>query len=61
MVLGLWLTSRAWESASHQTDCASFRAEHGQLKPIDRRGRAVKVYKEYCNAAKDLDSKYHHA
>ena len=36
----------------------SFRAEQGQLKPIDR--RAVKVHKEYCKAAKDLDSKYHH-
>ena len=30
----------------------------GQLKPIDR--RAVKVHKEYCKAAKDLESKYHH-
>ena len=27
----------------------SFRAEQGQLKPIDR--RAVKVHKEYCKAA----------
>ena len=38
--------------------CVSFRAEQGQLKPIDR--RAVKVHKDYCKAAKDLDSKYHH-
>ena len=37
----------------------SFRAEQqGQLKPIDR--RAVQVQKEYCKAAKDPDSKYHH-
>ena len=35
----------------------SFRAEQGQLKPIDR--RVVKVQKEYCKAAKDLGSKYH--
>ena len=27
-------------------------------EPIDR--RAVKVHNEYCKAAKDLDSKYHH-
>jgi len=40
------------------SDYVSFRAEQGQLKPIDR--RAVKVHKEYCKAAKDLDSKYHH-
>jgi len=39
-------------------DCVSFRAEQGQLKPID--SRAIKVHKEYCKAAKDLDSKYHH-
>ena len=36
----------------------SFRAEQGQLKPIDR--RAVNVHKEYFKATKDLDSKYHH-
>jgi len=35
----------------------SFRAEQGLLKLIDR--RAVKVHKENCKAAKDLDSKYH--
>jgi len=40
------------------SDCVSFRAEQGQLKPIDL--RAVKVYKEYFKAAKDLDSKYYH-
>ena len=40
------------------SDYVSFHAEQGQLKPIDR--RAVKVHKEYCKAAKDLDSKYHH-
>ena len=40
------------------SDYVYFRAEQGQLKPIDR--RAVKVHKEYCKAAKDLDSKYHH-
>jgi len=40
------------------SDYVSFRAEQGQLKPIDR--RAVKVHKEDCKAAKDLDSNYHH-
>ena len=39
-------------------DYVSFRAEQGHLKPIDH--RAVKVHKEYCKAAKDLDGKYHH-
>jgi len=38
---------------------ASFRAEQGQLKPIDR--QAVKVHKEHYKATKDLDSKYHPA
>ena len=38
------------------SDYVSFRAEPGQLKPIDR--RAVKVHEEYCKAAKELDSKY---
>ena len=33
---------------------ASFRAEQEQLKPIDC--RAAKVHKEYCKAAKDLDT-----
>ena len=36
-------------------DYISFRAEHGQLKPIDR--REVKMHKEYCKAVKDLDSR----
>jgi len=40
------------------SDYASFRAEQGQLKPIDH--RAVKVHKAYCKAAKDIDSKYNH-
>jgi len=34
----------------------SFRADQGQLKPINR--RAIKVHKAYCKAAKDLDSKH---
>jgi len=37
------------------SDYFSFRAEQGQLKPIDR--WAVKVHKKYCKAAKDLGSK----
>ena len=40
------------------SDCASFRTEQGQLKPIDR--RVIEVHKEHCKAAKDLDSKYYH-
>ena len=40
------------------SDYVSFRAEQGQLKPIDR--RAVKVHKAHCKAVKDLESKYHH-
>jgi len=40
------------------SDYVSFRAEQGQLRPIDR--RVVNLYKENCKAAKDLDSKYHH-
>jgi len=40
---------------SESSDYVSFRAEQGQLKPIDR--RAVTVHKEFCKAAKDLDSK----
>jgi len=39
------------------SDYGSFRAEQGQLKPIDR--QAAKVHKAYCKAAKDLYSKYH--
>jgi len=38
------------------SDYASFRAEQGRLKPVDR--RAVKVHRAYCKAAKDLDSKH---
>ena len=37
----------------------SFRAEQGQLKPIDR--QAVEVHKKYCEATKDLDSKHRRA
>ena len=40
------------------SDYASFRAEQRQLTPIGR--RVVKVHKEYCKAAKKLDSKNHH-
>ena len=40
------------------SDYVSFCAEQRQLKSIDR--RAIKVHKEYCKAAKYLDSKYHH-
>jgi len=40
------------------SDYVSFRAEQGQLKPIDR--RVVKAHEAYCKAAKDLNSKYHH-
>ena len=40
------------------SDYVSFRAKQGKLKLIDR--RAVKVHKEYCKAAKGLDSKKYH-
>jgi len=40
--------------AESSSDYVSIRAEQGQLKPIGR--RAVEVQKEYCKAAKDLDS-----
>jgi len=40
------------------SDYVSFHAEQGQFKSIDH--RAVKVHKEYCKTAKDLDIKYHH-
>ena len=45
-----------WKIIGESQDHASFRAEQGQLKPkpIDR--RAVKVHKECCKAAKDLES-----
>ena len=62
MVSRLWLTSLKSLGIGVSSDYVSFRAEQGQLKPIDR--RAVKVHNEYCHeeyckAAKDLDSKYH--
>jgi len=56
MVLRLWLTSRLGNRRVIRQ--YFLRAEQGQHKPIGR--RAIKVRKEYCKAAKDLDSKYNH-
>ena len=54
MELGLWLTSVAWESASHYTTLPSAPNKESSSPSIAGHFRCAK---EYFEAAKDLDSK----